>query len=222
MRRQALLVLGQSINRPNSETVLTAFREFLLSNLGGAWEPGEVAFLDNHSAGYVRGKIESMREADYALVVFRGAGQTVKQNRPWKEMQLSLPAGEIVTERELNPRSPRCLQLFDCAENSMESACSLMRTHHSLSTRSEFDDAILRAESGVAKVQLVTRAENPVSSLMADLMSTAETWAAERQGVLGIGDALTLARSRISSTDVATYSGVRRRGDYPFAANRVS
>ena len=142
MRRQALLVLGQSINRPNSETVLTAFREFLLSNLGGAWEPGEVAFLDNHSAGYVRGKIESMREADYALVVFRGAGQTVKQN--------------------------------------------------------------------------------PVSSLMADLMSTAETWAAERQGVLGIGDALTLARSRISSTDVATYSGVRRRGDYPFAANRVS
>lgn len=222
VHRRALLIIGRSVDRANSKDTLHVLRDFLCSNLGGAWEPDEIALVENDNVGAVLERARGMREADYALIVFRGDGQAVKQGLPWKEMKLTLPAGDMITERELNPGCPRCLQLFDCAENPLEPLLSFTRKNNLSSTRKEFDDAILHAESGVAKVQLVARPENPVSSLVAALVTATGTWAAGHLGVLGISEALMLARPRISSTDSVTYSGRRRRGHYPFAVNRIS
>ena len=161
-----------------------------------------------------------MKAIDYALVVFKGQGEAVKQGRPWKEMKLTSPAGDIVTERELNPGSPRCLQVFDCAENSLEPVPSFARTDHLPSTRNEFDVAILRAESGLAKVQIVASAEASLFSVTAGLIKAAAAWAAGHEGILSISEALTLARPKDDATNAVVYSGERRQFHYPFAANR--
>ncbi len=164
-----------------------------------------------------------MSQAEFALVLVVAPGEEAKMGRPWMEIRVDID-GESLNERDLNPGCPRCLMLFDCVESSaVFPRLARLEVPSSKGTRALFDDAVMRAEGGLAKVFAGRDAH--ATNLIAALMIAGIRWAQEKSGILSVGEAAD-ALPHITAQDyrapTVKYRGGRRQHDFPLCVSDKS
>lgn len=121
MKRKAILV-GSNFDTKISgvKADIIAWRDFLLSPLGGAWTESEIEILeDARTSQEVIEAINAAACVDYAFISFSGHGGIYKRGKDFLGLQetfIYLSESEILSERQLNPghNCPRCTILLDC------------------------------------------------------------------------------------------------------------
>lgn len=117
MKRKAILI-GNTSGLPGVKVDMRRFRDFLLSNTGGAWYSEEIETLTDVSRAVLVANLARWKSAglDYSIVLFSGHGG---QSR--KETVLELNKnGETIDESALRGIAPRQLSIYDCCRCYLE------------------------------------------------------------------------------------------------------
>jgi Caspase domain len=117
MKRIALLI-GNTTNLQGVKVDLAKFRNFLLSNSGGAWIESEITTLQNPSRVGLLQTIQQIKtnKFNYAVVFFSGHGAHAR--RTVLEINQS---GDLVEDKELHGIAPRQLSIHDCCRSQLVS-----------------------------------------------------------------------------------------------------
>ena len=136
---------------------------------------------------------------------------------------------ETMSERELNPGSPWCMQIFDCCRKpiveSAESGFVIEKAasfSDYFSTRKKFARELLRCEKGLVKVFATevghgAADERSFSRVLLEIAK--ETIGNCQDGVLRINDAVQLANNELPPQQTPVYMGGRRLRHFPFAVS---
>lgn len=244
LKRRAILIGGDDVEsepyrRTPSQGVkadIRAWKEFLLSDLGGDWEDNEILELTDVTADDVKVAVGDAGHSDFSLVAFSGHGSLRKDKWGFDETIMVLKDGQAISERELNTGSPWCVAIMDCCRNHPEGAqtatgFSKKAQMESLraSTRELYDEAILRSERGFVKVYSADVGQSAAdkNSFTRHLIETAEEEIGNcSDGILTFRDAVRLTAPKMQPLVDEdgllkqwnpVYDGGRRRGHFPFA-----
>lgn len=232
MKRIAFLIGGSyaSLEKPLAGVALDvqAWKDYLSSPCGGCWAPDEIVDLSGKDRKQILLTLIT-EVADYALVCFSGHGYLTQDRFGFDVTMAKINDMEAMSERELNPGSPWCMQIFDCCRKSIvesaESGFVIEKTasfSDYFSTRKKFDRELLRCEKGLVKVFAtgVGRSAADKKSFSRVLLETAkETIGNCQDGVLRINDAVRLANAELPSQQTPVYMGGRRLRHFPFAVS---
>jgi hypothetical protein len=234
MQRKAILIAASRdehvLNSAYADSVM--FKAFLQSDVGGAWEDGEIVLNTNPTREQIQAAVTSARNADYTLTLFVGQGELRKGALPWEEMQILLGSGELVTERELNSGTQRCALIFDCGNSTTNQdgealpsvSFEISPTNGARSnSRHQYEAALGAAERGLTKVY-ATPAGNSLHtrSFAQHLLHQSHRWAEANRGTLNLGDAVLRANAALEREGyphAAQYLPGRRLHDFPFAVH---
>lgn len=181
----------------------------------------EVCVSRGQTVEEIRTLVSSAPPVDYTLLFVFGPIQLLKMDRPWLELVVTV-AGMTITERELNPGSPRCMLIFDdaAAESSdrVDGPASADRLSQS---RTLYDRCLTNAEAGLVKVfpsSAETGAHAKIS-VVKQLLTAAQRWNPTGPGIMDIDEAVTRAQSvdETRNSAVLTYRGGRRLRHFPFS-----
>lgn len=156
MKRQALIiecsaVTGQS-KLPGAVVDAAAWKKYLSSTRGGAWESGEIQTLSNPTPALILSRVAAM-SGDYGLIAFSGHGCVVA------DTTMVAAEGGLVSEQQLvtNPCVRLTLILDSC--RGVESPTELAKSEVMLDSvedrsayRRAFEDAVLRSEKGTCRL----------------------------------------------------------------------
>lgn len=224
MKRKAILITTSSeTNRVHSEDS-KALYTFLQSQFGGKWEQDEIISLANPKKNEAVSAINGAKEAEYAFVMFIGRGKMTNSNLPWPEMEFLLGSNETISERELNPGSPRCTLLLACPETDS----NLQGLHlpaedpvNTTASKTAYNQALSMAESGLVKLNIfATDIGSATPSFIKYLVGETASWLTKGKGVLSLGTAINLAKAGLLRDGIqmdVDYLPGRRRHDFPFA-----
>lgn len=228
MKRKALLINSWSErgSRETSSRDITFLASYLRTRAGGAWLEEEILRVKAVGKGEIHHAIQSLRDVDYGFILIAGNGEFIKGELPWREMRVTLASGDTLTERELNPGTPRCAIILDATAQTIlqpsetsEPAQEIAATIGTSGFRDAFDQALQSAERGFTRAYALNPAQALSQSFTRHLVKASADWLSKNQGCLYLGDAVeTTARSMqaAGATDLPTYLGGRRRHDFPF------
>lgn len=235
--RKAILIGASPSNQktiPGVRQDVSAWKKFLDSNTGGAWQPDEIIDASSLGKNDLLRLIQSLKSCDYVFVAFSGHSSTVKTELPWTELELALDSGELILERELNPGCPRFTLILDSCRNHeflteghTKSASLEQLTEEILKrdqSRQLFNDALLRAESG--KVTIYSTGDNSSASdkepFTQHMIFAAQNWAKNQLGIITLDQATQLGKESLNVRNPQQqpeYQGGRRRNHFPFAVS---
>lgn len=120
MKRQAVLIeasgtQGQKGYLEGAAKDVDNFREYLLRDYGGAWEPAEIVILRNPTRAETLRAIAAAKAADYSFVTASGHGH--HQGGSQNETKFCLKGDDEVSASELNSGSARCTVVLDCCRH---------------------------------------------------------------------------------------------------------
>lgn len=235
MTRRAILIAASPPSNavPGVFADVDAWYSFLQSSSGGRWNPQELLVAKNTSRESLLIAIESASQLDYALIVFAGHGRSVTFDLPWPEAEVHLFDGSTMTERDLNPATPRCTIIFDCCRGLNEeeegagflkNASLLLEGQDPVKHRAFYDATLYSAESGLVKIYStgVVSAAADYQSFSQQLLFQASQWASSNRGVLSIQSAVNMAATALARNNQQQkpeYHGGRRLRHFPFAVS---
>lgn len=233
MKRKAILLAASPGNNPIPGVFadMNAFSTYLKSNVGGAWASDEIICENNPTRDQIVRAVKEAITVDYTMVYFAGHGEATKSELPWTETRMYLSSGETITEREINPGSPRCTLIMDCClrmpdpdEGKLLTKTSMLS--ESINRGAEYHNLYMNnlsaAESGLVKI-FVTKVGNAVADLHSftqHLLKDSNIWASNNRGILHLGEAVELAQNSMkleNSQQQPEYRGGRRLRHFPFA-----
>jgi hypothetical protein len=150
---------------------------------------------------------------------------------PWKEMQILASDEEWIIERELNTKTPSCVQIFDCCrtEENYPIHEELLNEEHlaNFSNNAQkwrylYDQAIKTAEKGLVKIYSTGEgfSANDAPSFSQLLLHYARRWSQKNQGVLSLRDGVMSAKEsigKIAPQQQPEYLGGRRLHHFPLS-----
>ncbi len=243
MNRAALIVVcpgeeGNYGELPGTKIDAMGFRDFLLSDVGGAWRTDEVQVLTNPRTAEVISARGNLILADYALVVFSGHGGT----NPINDKIYFYIDGERMPQDDL-VRNEKTTLIIDCCrtypiEEGMERQASLsaVSVTNIPNARDIYDAAIAAAEPG-APIYLHAAGHNQTSTedyrgayYIRSLLKVAKQFGSRTDSgsdILTVQEAHCqackfLRQEYTTATQTPTMSGsVKRQRWYPFALRNV-
>ena len=241
MNRKAILI-GSNYDKTISGVMsdIFAWKKFLLSPIGGAWDPDELTILaDAQKTDNVINAINSAESADYAFITFSGHGGTYRQERNhlgFPETVICLGESEFLSEYQLNPgrNCPRCTIILDCCRTYINDSdyftkiASVSESHEGKLRsyfRDSFDSALARSDMGCVKIYAtgINHTASDENSFSRVLTETSRSY---MQGhtcsVLRLNDAFDIAESEMRKLDPQQqpqYCAGRRHNHFPFAVN---
>ena len=115
MKRTAFIIGGDYCKKLKGvEEDVAAWKQFLMSSLGGCWEEDEVVDLSGKDKPSVLAEISKVKDDFYTMILFSGHGDVVKDRLGFPRTHIYLNDYEKVAELELNPNIPRVTMLSDC------------------------------------------------------------------------------------------------------------
>ena len=116
MKRKALLI-GNTHGLPGVKIDLKKFKNYLASEIGGAWLASEIETIQNPSKSSLLNKIEitKLQQCDYVVVLFSGHGGHARHTI----LEIN-QAGETIEDSQLHGISPRQLTIHDCCRSILE------------------------------------------------------------------------------------------------------
>lgn len=178
-------------------------------------------------------EIDRAKNLDFSMIVFAGHGCTIKTELPWSELHLFLASEETVSERELNPGTPRFCLVLDCCRTRGENVEGIMEHRKEASledayaaflARPAYEKVLNQAEMGAVTIYSTgdnTSAEDK-KSFSQYLIRGARIWVERHQGVLTINEAVQIGAAGLQKTHPQQhpeYHGGRRRHHFPFAVS---
>lgn len=133
MKRFAYL-LSNTNGLPGISKDVEDFRNYLISNAGGAWNPKEIFSQQNPSLSLLRSHIASLREQKFDYVVFYYTGHGSYERGTCLYINEN---DEYIKESEVLNLAPKQLSLFDCCRVIQESSTEGLVT--------TFDEAVKNA-----------------------------------------------------------------------------
>ncbi|HDR1260014.1 TPA: caspase family protein, partial [Pasteurella multocida] len=143
------LLIGNANGLSGVQKDLLDFKNFLLSNKGGAWYDSEIVMISKSDINTVRSEIQKIKSSspDYVITFFSGHGAYKRGTI------LELADEEIINESELFHLADRQLSIFDCCRNKVETIarCSAVMESYDFSKSSKtyvraiYDQRILQA-----------------------------------------------------------------------------
>jgi hypothetical protein len=229
MQRRAFLIGGDYKNPDNVlsgvRDDILAWKRFLMSSIGGCWYENEIMDLSGQSKAQILETIQEGRSIDYSLVFFSGHGYLAKDRFGFSVTMTLLNDDIEMSERELNSGSPWCMQIFDCCRKGPENekvafSNEVLNKSFQHNTRLLFESELLKSERGLVKVFAADegQAADDDRSFSRVLIEVAKGIIGRCQnGVLGINDAVSVARTVMPPQQTPVYMGGRRLHHFPFA-----
>ena len=229
MQRRAFLIGGDYKEpddfRSGISADIVAWKRYLMSSYGGCWTADEIVDLSGSGKEHISAMLKAGSMVDYSLVCFSGHGYLVKDKWGFNLTKVWINDVVEMSERELNPGSPWCMQIFDCCRKGQENekiAFSNEALNKSVqyNTRMLFDDEMLRCERGLVKVYAAGEGEEAGNekSFSRVLMAVSKgKVGAFANGVLHIDDAVRFADDEMPPQQNPVYRGGRRLHHFPFA-----
>ena len=226
MNRRAIIIDARKAVKVESGewSDVAKFRQLLLSAVGGAWKSQEVLSSRVTTSQQTIDTARSAAGVEFSMILYLGAGVFTKRDRPWSEIEITLPSGETLSERDINPGTPRCLMVCDFT-NCYEPTNAWMPENESpeiaARARHLYLDCLDGAEAGLVRVVGCATSPEPnqAQSLIAALLRVASQWHESGSDVLGIDGAIeklkTVGEAQRCSV-AADYFGGRRLRHFPF------
>lgn len=249
MKRKAILIAGDDVENPINpyspsqgvKNDISAWKNFLMSDLGGSWRNDEIMELSSTTSDAVKAAIYLAKNSDYSLIAFSGHGYLKKNKWGLNETMMVLGRNQEIAERELNTGSPWCMAIMDCCRNyptretsEMNFAKEAQTESLRVNTRQLYENEIRKCETGFVTVYSadVGQSAADVMSFTRFLIETAD----ERidfcpNGVLNIRDAVYHTAPKMQPIQAEdgqikqwnpVYNGGRRRSHFPFAVKFTS
>jgi hypothetical protein len=117
MSRSAILI--EAGNARNQGKLLGAIedvrrlREWLESNIGGAWNSDEIKVLSNPSPADVRNAVKEASNSSFSFVTFSGHGEITQDQYGTRRQKIIVGTGESMDLTELKPSSPKNVIICD-------------------------------------------------------------------------------------------------------------
>lgn len=229
MQRRAFLI-GGNYQRPDNSlsgvgSDISAWKQYLMSPYGGSWAEDEILDLSGRSKDNIVSMLQVGRTIDYSLVCFSGHGYLTKDRFGFNMTMTLIDDVVAMSERELNPGSPWCMQILDCCrrdpENEKVGVCDeAIDMSHQHDTRILFENEMLKCERGLVKVYAAGEDEEAADerSFSRVLMAVAkDKVGASTNGVLHIDEAVRFANDEMPPQQNPVYRGGRRLHHFPFA-----
>ena len=229
MQRRAFLI-GGNYQRPDNSLSgvgpdIATWKQYLMSSCGGSWAEDEILDLSGSSKGNIVSMLQVGRTVDYSLVCFSGHGYLTKDRFGFNMTMTLIDDVVAMSERELNPGSPWCMQIFDCCrrdpENEKVGVCDeAINMSHPYDTRIMFENELSKCERGLVKVFATEEghAAADIKSFSRTLVEIARSAVETCQdGILPIDDAVRLAQTEMPPQQRPVYLGGRRLHHFPFA-----
>lgn len=235
MNRKALLIGASPPGDPLQyvSADVRSWDDFLRSPEGGAWGESEILNVSQLDKSSLLAEIDRAKHLDFVMIVFAGHGYTAKTDLPWTELILFLASEEAVSERELNPGTPRFCLVLDCCRTRGENVegimehrkkASLEDAYAAVAARQAYERALNQTEMGA--VTIYSTGDNTSAadkkSFSQYLIRSARIWAENHQGVLTMSDAVQIGATELQKThpqQKPEYHGGRRRHHFPFAVS---
>jgi hypothetical protein len=245
MKKQAIIIITPNLpgqtKLPGATLDAEAWRSFLLSPEGGAWEHNEIKVLSDQTTGVITGvlELERQKSLDYALIAFSGHGHYKVLPDKTTETQMFISANEYLTERSLTVRAKRELIVMDsCREYGGEiitemkksaqfSGSAMIRAEDRFAkAREMFEKALSLSPEGRTLVYScsLNQTAGDKFSFTRFLISDAERLATECKLVQTISvkeafDAAEAKPLKDNSPQKPVYDGGRRMTHYPFSVS---
>ena len=240
--RAAILIESSDIKNeqdlPGARKDIENWKNFLISNQGGAWEYSEISVLHRPTLVQLKSILNSHRYKDYVFIAFSGHGYHI-QNADIDETKICLNETEEPSVFSINPANDRCTFIIDACRgiiNEQELRKSLfaeeMINKLSLSRivyRELFDKSVMRAEKGIIRLYSCSinesASESPLGGTYSKfLIEVAQNW--HEKTTHGDGNLLLLNRAHDLAAKLTTkktpqqhpeYQGGRRLFHFPIA-----
>lgn len=229
MQRRAFLI-GGNYQRPDNSlsgvgSDISAWKQYLMSPYGGSWAEDEILDLSGRSKDNIVSMLQVGRAIDYSLVCFSGHGYLTKDKFGFNMTMTLVNDVDEMSERELNPGSPWCMQVFDCCRKGAENekvafSNEALNKSFQYNTRILFENELLKCERGLVKVFAAGEGEEADDnrSFSRVLMEVSKLMVGTCQdGVLRIDDAVRFAQIEMPPQQTPVYLGGRRLHHFPFA-----
>ena len=229
MQRRAFLI-GGDYQRPDNSLSgvgadIAAWKQYLMSPCGGSWAEEEIFDLSGSSKETIVSMFQVGRTVDYSLVCFSGHGYLTKDRFGFNMTMTLINDVDEMSERELNPGSPWCMQVFDCCRKWSENekvgfSKEAFNASFQHNTRALFENEMLKCEKGLVKVfaagegQAAADKKSFSRTLIEIARSAVETC---QDGILRINDAVRFAQTEMPPQQTPVYLGGRRLHHFPFA-----
>jgi hypothetical protein len=240
MSRFAVLIEASKLTNhedlPGARQDVEAYKAFLTSDFGGAWQDQEIHVLSHPSKTLLMEWIEIAGRFDYSFVAFSGHGHHVVGKRI-DETRVCINDSEEVPVYDLNTGSGRCLVAADScrkvtrllqAKSAGEFRMSLQEAEETLRPNRErcrqlFDASVLQAEKGAIYMYScdLDEAASDSYSFSRALVEAGEAWAEKRKsGILWSNEAFHVAAAATSQRNKQQHPKMdagRRTVHFPFA-----
>lgn len=229
MQRRAFLI-GGNYQKPGNLLLgvgadIVAWKQYLMSPFGGSWAEDEILDLSGSSKDNIVSMLQVGRTVDYSLVCFSGHGYLTKDRLGFNMTMTLINDVDEMSERELNPGSPWCLQIFDCCRKGPENekvgfSNEALNKSVQHDTKMLFENELLKCERGLVKVfaadegQAAADKKSFSRTLIEIARSAVETC---QDGILRINDAVRFAQIEMPPQQTPVYLGGRRLHHFPFA-----
>jgi hypothetical protein len=243
MNRLALLIYcdntesGELVGPPHDNL---NYRQFLKSNLGGAWHEDEIISLRNPSSADVAYYIYSSFEGiDYAFTLFSGHGFINVDHNNLQYIELKDKDVSILNLRNKCPKQTlivdACRGYFSPLKKALENL--LLDSYRgfsgdSFSTRNIFDDAVMRADQGWTTLYAASENQTALDTsnggaYLLSLIGASNVWKRVNadSNILQINSAHEIAKIYLSenfaTTQKPTMSQEKRIRHFPFAVKNI-
>ena len=161
LKRRAILIEASSLSGepdlPGARIDVNNWRDHLTSNLGGAWDEGEIQEMHAPTRQELSINLALAATDDYVFLAFSGHGCHVN-GKDLDESVVQLNDRETAPVRLLNPNNPRCTIVVDACrqvvsaelltERMMFGSLVTKAAEDRAAYRELFDRAVLQAERG--------------------------------------------------------------------------
>lgn len=240
MNRKAILIgLNCDSCIPGVKMDLDAWKDYLISPLGGAWNHDEIIEMENaRTEEDIIEAVKTGENADYAFIAFSGHGGIYEQKRNilgLPETFIYLNEHTVLSEYKLNPgrNCKRCTIILDCCRtvikesyfNKKAFAQEAYDDNIRLRSRNLFDRQLNLSDKGCVKVYATeigySAADNPSFSRVL-INSSKKHMEKSKSSVLYLNNAVEYAKEvmlKYTPQQIPQYRGGRRLNHYPFAVN---
>lgn len=166
MKRKAFLIESAQLqgqdDLPGARIDISNWKNYLLSDEGGAWEPEEIQTFSKPSRTALLARLAQESLTDYVFIAFSGHGFHIK-GKDLDESMICLNDTENVPVNAMNPGNPRCSFVIDtCRELLLEEAITTAFAANEMIRSAEyrdraayrgiFDAAVQMAERGIIRL----------------------------------------------------------------------
>ena len=231
MKRTAFIIGGNYCKKLKGvEEEVAAWKQFLMSSLGGCWEEDEVVNLSGKDKPSVLAEISKAKDDFYTMILFSGHGDVVKDRLGFPRTHIYLNDYEMVSELEMNPKNPRVTMVLDCCRRerkiigeSMEEFAVDEFLLNGVDTRQSYEAAIAECEMGCVKVYAAALGQQAADedSFTRTMLACAKEYYVRgmSSNVLTVKDAVELANTELPPQQTPVYNGGRRLHHFPFAVH---